>query len=88
MYPVFKNWSEAYAKLVCFHCGDQMLNMEESTGQNGGPPNAPGEGEHRSRCGSCGRYTYFDVTKEREGAPHSDRGRRQTVGQDGGAVSV
>lgn len=63
-FPMFKTRAEAYKNLTCFHCGEQMLNMQEFTGQNEGPPNAHGEGEHRSRCGSCGKYTYFDVEKE------------------------
>ena len=61
-FPMFKNWSEVYA-LQCFRCGAQMLNLQERTGPNGGPAFPPGQGEHRSRCGSCGMFTYFDVEK-------------------------
>lgn len=60
-YPRFGDWNEARRQLRCFKCGSDMMNMQERTGPNGGPPSPAGEGEHRAQCGTCGFYTYFDV---------------------------
>jgi len=61
-HPSWQTWNGVHAYLSCFNCGSRQLNIQESTGQNGGPANAPGDGEHRSQCGECGLFTYFDVT--------------------------
>lgn len=65
-YPEFETWNEARVKLSCFKCGSKQHNFQESTRQNGGPANATGDGEHRSQCGVCGLFTYFDVAADEQ----------------------